>query len=405
MARKSNMQKQRELNLRGRNIVRINEEETNEAIENNMNSGPSDGVPGKRPDVEIVDKARNLHELLGIPELEIETDEEDEVEEETGKTIVGEKQSINVDSVKQPEKSHDNTNMLQIMQEDVEEEIDYWKQAVICYIFGANPPWEVIEGFIRRIWTKFNIDKISFMNGGIFLVRFKTMEMMEKVLQSGYYLFDSKPLIYRPWAKDMVLQRTEVTVVPMWIQFHNLPLKFWGKSLPKITGLVEKYVKQDVATAEITRIGYARVMVELHVDQNFPAQVSFLDENGNVVKVDVEYEWKPITCGTCNGMGHHADQCRKGKPQQTVKKVVKKVWKPVTKEGVTKTQTVDEERIVQVTPRQPRRLINMNQSKEAGKEGFSSRTFGSLSYKEVLSPSKQPVDENVESFPPKPPYG
>ncbi|KAL9247606.1 hypothetical protein vseg_021022 [Gypsophila vaccaria] len=211
------------------------------------------------------------------------------------------------------------------MQEDVEEEIDYWNKAVVCYILGANPPWEVIEGFIRRIWTKFNIDKISFMNGGIFLVRFKSMDIKEKVLQSGYDLFDSQPLIFKAWSKDMVLQKTEVTVVPAWIQLHNLPLKFWGKSLPKITDLVGKFVKKDVATEDRTKIGYARVMVELKVDQLFPSQVSFMDENGDVVKVDVEYEWKPITCSTCQGMGHHTDLCRTGKHQTLTQKVIKKV--------------------------------------------------------------------------------
>ncbi|KAL9241971.1 hypothetical protein vseg_016021 [Gypsophila vaccaria] len=231
------------------------------------------------------------------------------------------------------------------------------------------------------------------------------MEMMEKVLQSGYYLFDGKPLIYRSWTKDMSLQKTEVTVVPAWIQLHTLPLKFWGKILPKITGLVGKFVKTDVATEERTRIGYARVMVELHVNQNFPDQISFLDENGIVVKVNVEYEWKPITCGTCHGIGHPTDQCRKGKPQPAAKKVVKKIWKPVTKEGVTKQTNEAEEKTVQVTPRQPKRLVNLNQNKEVDMEGNSSRTFGSLSYREVLSPSKQPVQENCEPLPHNTPYG
>ncbi|KAL9227818.1 hypothetical protein vseg_003466 [Gypsophila vaccaria] len=291
------------------------------------------------------------------------------------------------------------------MQEDVEEEIDYWYQAVVCYILGANPPWEVIEGFIKRIWTKFNIDKISFMIGGVFLVRFKSMDMKEKVLQSGYYLFDSKPLIFKAWSKDMVLQKTEVEVVPAWIQLHNLPLKFWGKSLPKITGLVGKFIKKDVATEDRTKIGYARVMVELKVDQLFPSKVAFMDENGDVVKVDVDYEWKPITCNKCQGMGHQTEHCRKGKPQKLPQQVIKKVWKLVVKEDETKKNATGEERIAQVTARQPKRLINMSHSKEEGMEGYSSRTFGSLSYREVLSPTKQHVDVTGEPSPPKPPYG
>ncbi|KAL9235807.1 hypothetical protein vseg_010542 [Gypsophila vaccaria] len=136
MARKSNMQNQRELNLRVRNIVRNNVKVTDDANENNTNRGSCDGNPNKRPDVDILDKARNLHELLGIPELDIETDEEEEVEEIAENTNDGEKQSTNDVSVIQPETSHNHTNMLRIMQEDVEEEIDYWKQAVVFTYWG-----------------------------------------------------------------------------------------------------------------------------------------------------------------------------------------------------------------------------------------------------------------------------
>ncbi|XP_074305966.1 uncharacterized protein LOC141641194 [Silene latifolia] len=218
--------------------------------------------------------------------------------------------------------------MLQLQNEDVEEEVEYWKQSVICFILGANPPWEIVEGFIRRIWTKFNIDKISFLPNGIFLVRFKTMEMKEKVLASGHYLFDNKPMIVKAWEKDLEMKKGEVKSVPAWIRIHKLPLKFWGKSLPKITGIVGKYVKSDVATEERTRLGFARVMVELLVDQNLPSKVSFKDETGGIVQVEVEYEWRPVTCTKCKGMGHVMEQCRKGEQKKLNKVPVKQVWVP-----------------------------------------------------------------------------
>ncbi|XP_074293298.1 uncharacterized protein LOC141620281 [Silene latifolia] len=171
--------------------------------------------------------------------------------------------------------------MLQLEEEDVVEEVNLWSQAVVCFILGANPPWKIIEGFIRRIWTKFNIDKISFMHNGIFLVRFKTMEMKNKVLQSGYYMFDNKPLIVKEWVKDLEMKKEDVKTVPAWIRLHSLPLKFWGKGLPKIASLVGKYVKSDGATEERTRLGYARVMVEMEVDQKLPGKVEFKDEKGS----------------------------------------------------------------------------------------------------------------------------
>ncbi|XP_074267127.1 uncharacterized protein LOC141590433 [Silene latifolia] len=136
--------------------------------------------------------------------------------------------------------------------------------------------------------------------------------MRDKVLQAGHFLFDNKPMIVKAWHKDLGMTKEDVKSVPTWIRLHNLPLKFWGKSLSKISSLVGKYVKSDQATEERTRLGFARVMVEMMVDQKLPEKVSFMDENGRVVQIEVEYEWRPEKCLKCQGMGHQMEHCRRG---------------------------------------------------------------------------------------------
>ncbi|XP_074314191.1 uncharacterized protein LOC141649398 [Silene latifolia] len=161
--------------------------------------------------------------------------------------------------------------------------------------------------------------------------RFKEIKDKEAILAAGYHMFDNKPLIVRPWQVDVDLLKEDVKIVPAWVRLHGLPLKFWGKCLPSIAGLVGKYIKKDAATDEKTRLGFARTMVELTVGQNFPNSVKFKDEQGKVVVVNVEYEWKPSICTKCKSLGHEEKTCRKvlqkGKPTQ-------KVWKPVPKPAI-----------------------------------------------------------------------
>ncbi|XP_074314812.1 uncharacterized protein LOC141650979 [Silene latifolia] len=201
--------------------------------------------------------------------------------------------------------------------------------------------------------------------------------MKEKVLASGHYLFDNKPMIVKEWEKDLEMKKEDV------------------KSC-------------DVATEERTRLGYARVMVELMVDQQLPAKISFKDENGEVVQVEIEYEWKPVKCTVCQGMGHEKEQCRKGEQKKMSQQPVKKVWRPVNKTVVAVTAPVTVRPViqshtkpVQVEGRPPvgqktpvKRLVKMH-TREVVQAGYSTDTFGAFSYKEVAaSPPKKSSGEN-----------
>ncbi|XP_074293233.1 uncharacterized protein LOC141620200 [Silene latifolia] len=392
MARKSNLQRQREMTMRGRSIhvtqedysSKTSEEEIETVVENSDELCPNT-MHGK-PNGEEGGKMKDVNELVGIPELVVETEtEEEEVVKETQEVLITEE--IDTET--------EDDDMLQIQSEDVEEEVVYWNQAVLCYILGANPPWEVIEGFIRRIWTKYNIDKISFMPSGVFLVRFKTVEMRDKVLQAGHFLFDNKPMIVKAWHKDLGMTKEDVQSVPAWIRLHNLPLKFWEKSLPKISSLVGKFVKNDQATEERTRLGFARVMVEMVVDQKLPEKVSFRDENGKIVQIDVEYEWRPVKCLKCQGMGHEMENCRRGE-QKKEKAVVKQVWRPkqpVTMEKGDPPLTAENGKLqvagtaAMSTPRSSIKRLTILRRKPVG-EGYNNTEFGAHSYKDILSPSK-----------------
>ena len=44
--------------------------------------------------------------------------------------------------------------------EDVIYEINYWQSAMLCMVLRANPPLEVVNGFVRPIWSAYEIDKV-----------------------------------------------------------------------------------------------------------------------------------------------------------------------------------------------------------------------------------------------------
>lgn len=82
-----------------------------------------------------------------------------------------------------------------------------------CHILGANPPYTVLNGFIRRIWKDISIDRVLRMDKGLFRVRFANADDQQLVLQKECVPFDNKPMIATKWNEDFVIDRAlEVSI-------------------------------------------------------------------------------------------------------------------------------------------------------------------------------------------------
>ncbi|XP_074278139.1 uncharacterized protein LOC141601737 [Silene latifolia] len=221
------------------------------------------------------------------------------------------------------------------------------------------------------------------------MVRFKTKAAREAVLKQGHFLFDNKPLIVNPWTSDTELVKHEVKYVPVWVKLHRLPLKFWGKGISKIYGLFGTFIKCDLATEDNTRIGYARVLIELTIGNTLRENVKFLDENGNLVVVAVEFEWKPVVCSVCKGIGHYTGDCRKAKKAQPAtnapSKQKKQVWRPKTLPAVVSQPNGN----YSSGPAPARPIVRLSRQ-EIADEGYTVHRFGQYSFLESLNKYSTP---------------
>ncbi|KAK9681827.1 hypothetical protein RND81_10G030300 [Saponaria officinalis] len=190
--------------------------------------------------------------------------------------------------------------MLQFTVEDVSEELKFWSTTVFGYVLDANPPWNVINGFLKRIWKDLQIDCISSMRN----------VSKTKAMASAFLMFYSKPVIIQPWTPKCCL-----------VKKTCLGLPIWGTNcLSKLAGLIGKFFWCDTFTSNQTFLGFAKVLVEVEMNQVFPRTLSFLDELGVFQEVVVEYDWLPVECRGCKAIGTTVEQCRKNKSRM--------VWRP-----------------------------------------------------------------------------
>ncbi|KAJ8420158.1 hypothetical protein Cgig2_021593 [Carnegiea gigantea] len=139
-----------------------------------------------------------------------------------------------------------------IKSKDVQPEIEYWKSAVLCSVLGANPPLEVIEGFIKRIWKTFEIDKICLVKKGS---PFPSLNLS----------------VVKPWNEEMDINTETLASLPIWVRFLELDIKYWGlDSLSKIGSVLGIPIQTNKYIRDKSFVKYARLLIEFRLKDNFP---------------------------------------------------------------------------------------------------------------------------------------
>ncbi|KAJ8444078.1 hypothetical protein Cgig2_025079 [Carnegiea gigantea] len=155
-------------------------------------------------------------------------------------------------------------------------EFEYRYTAVICGVVGANPPVDVIDGFVHRIWENMSIDKALQARKEVLLVRFNNVEDKMAVIQRQIYCFNKKAFI---------------------VQFPKLDIRDRGiDNLSKIGSMLGVPIKTDRTTKEKYALYYAGIFIKMPLAGPLPETIDFINDWDLVVRQKVKYEWKPTEC-------------------------------------------------------------------------------------------------------------
>uniref|UniRef100_A0A803N8Z5 DUF4283 domain-containing protein n=1 Tax=Chenopodium quinoa TaxID=63459 RepID=A0A803N8Z5_CHEQI len=211
------------------------------------------------------------------------------------------------------------------MENEIEIESAKWASSLILYVIGETPTIKDLNTDIANQWKVSHPPEIFYHSEGYFVIRFKEMEDRNRVLYSGPYTIANKPVIVKPWEMDFDFQKEALRMVPIWIQFPNLPLNCWGmNSLSRIGSTLGTPLLADECTASQTRLSYARLLIEIDLTQPIKHNIVIEGSNGRTINQKVVYEWEPIYCKRCTKAGH---DCGVSKPVERKKKAQEK-WVP-----------------------------------------------------------------------------
>lgn len=197
-------------------------------------------------------------------------------------------------------------SILQIPKEMAFANVDTWERSMIGFFVSFKMPFYAVNSIAQRAWKPYGLEKVSVLDNGFMVFRFKTQEAVGDVLAKGPWLFGGKTILLQKWYPGFQFDKNKIRTIPVWARLQGLPFPLWNKQgLSMAASMVGTPLACDTATLQCTRMEYARVCIEL--DASLPPVHSFKVASSlteEPITVDVVYEWKPTRCSQCKVFGH-----------------------------------------------------------------------------------------------------
>ncbi|KAJ6370155.1 hypothetical protein OIU76_028432 [Salix suchowensis] len=198
----------------------------------------------------------------------------------------------------------------EILNDDLDCACDVWKSCLIGYVSGRFPGFRALKSMIVNTWRCEAVLEVH--DSGWLIYKFRNEVDRLAVLKGGPYLVFGRPLILKEMPEFFYFNPAEMSTVPVWIKLPNLPLRCWSlKYLSKLASIVGKPLQSDMLTSSMSRLSYARVLVELDLRKPLREHIDVKLPNGEIIVQQVIYETLPKFCSHCHIIGHTVDSCSK----------------------------------------------------------------------------------------------
>ncbi|GJV19818.1 sodium/hydrogen exchanger 6 [Tanacetum coccineum] len=130
--------------------------------------------------------------------------------------------------------------------------------------------FSVVEYYVRNNWSKHGLKRIMMNDKGFFFFKFDTRDDLEAVLEGGPWMIRNSPVILKKWTMGSRLLKDELTQVPMWVKFHDVPLQvFEEDGISLIASFIGKPVMLDSYTSAMCKDSWGRIPKGVPVAKGF----------------------------------------------------------------------------------------------------------------------------------------
>ncbi|KAI9119142.1 hypothetical protein K1719_009817 [Acacia pycnantha] len=178
--------------------------------------------------------------------------------------------------------------------------------SLIIKVLGASFPTYIIRDCINRIWRPKDPLKIIPLSNGYYIVSFTNKEDRDYAFQEGPWMINDHYLIVQRWRPNFNPWKADLQCrIAAWIQLLDVPFEFYNvESLHRIGNMIGKMIKVDRATSIYDKGGFARICVEIDLQQPLLPSYTVFGEERPII-----YEGLHQVCFMCGRYGHRKDSC------------------------------------------------------------------------------------------------
>lgn len=181
-----------------------------------------------------------------------------------------------------------------------------WTNYVVGHFISDDAPHiGKVHATVNRIWsTPIKSSKIDaqFLNPKTVLFRIDDSIMRSRVLRRHL------PMIVQQWCPKTTNLKPDLTSMPIWVDFKDVPDKLFSEIGLKFLGnIIGSFQKLHPNTQRCIRLNAARVLIVVNLEEPLHAIISLKTEDETLIQVS--YPWLPTRCNTCNSLGHKEAEC------------------------------------------------------------------------------------------------
>ncbi|CAI0389519.1 unnamed protein product [Linum tenue] len=190
--------------------------------------------------------------------------------------------------------------MMRLSDDLLQEECQAWKNAIIIKPYGNTVGHHLLVNRLHTLWTPAAEMEVLELGNGFSVVKFEDPEDLTRVISGGPYIIAGKFLAIQLWTPGFNPFSSRISTLLTWVRFTHLPTEYYrDEILFTLASCMGRPVRIDRQTALVTRGCYARVCVEIKLDEPLVPKVWV----ANAWRL-VEYEGIHAVCGECGRAGH-----------------------------------------------------------------------------------------------------